>query len=135
MKLYWAQFPRPLNVLFVVGSILGIGGTIVVLHLCGIMLCPLKRFTGIPCFTCGSTRALFALAHGELKNAFLLQPLIVSLMLILAPIAVGYLYAAWTQKRLPCLLLSSAEKLILFIAILSFTLLNWAYLIRSTLYE
>ena len=135
MKFYWAQFPRPRTVLLVVGSILAMGGTIVVLHLCGIMLCPLKRFMGLPCFTCGSTRALFALAHGELKNAFLLQPLIVSLVLILAPIAVGCLYVAWTQKRLPCLLLSSAEKIILFIAILSLTLLNWVYLMRSTLYE
>jgi hypothetical protein len=108
------------------------GVTIAILHLFGIMLCPLKHFTGIPCFTCGSTRALFALAHGELKAAFLLQPLIVSLVLILAPIAIGSLYVAGVRRRLPCLSFTSAEKMILFITILSLTLLNWCYLIRNT---
>ena len=132
MKLYWVQLPRPRTVAFVVGSLAAMGGTIAILHLCGIMLCPLMHFTGIPCFTCGSTRALFALAHGELKTAFLLQPLIISLVLILAPIAIGSLYVAGVRRRLPCLSFTSAEKMILFITILSLTLLNWCYLIRNT---
>jgi len=132
MKLYWVQLPRPRTVVLVVGSLAAMGGTIMLLQLCGIMLCPLKRLTGIPCFTCGSTRALFALAHGELKSAFLLQPLIVSLVLILTPIAIGCLSTAWVHRRLPCLSLTSTEKIILFITILSLTLLNWAYLIRNT---
>ncbi|MCX6898261.1 MAG: DUF2752 domain-containing protein [Verrucomicrobia bacterium] len=31
--------------------------------------CPLRRLTGIPCATCGMTRAAAALCHGELAQA------------------------------------------------------------------
>jgi hypothetical protein len=78
---------------------------------------------------------MFALFHGDLKNAFLLQPLVVSLALFLSPIAVGHLYTAGVHRRLLCLSFTSTEKIILFIVILLLTLLNWAYLLRSTLYE
>lgn len=33
------------------------------------MTCPLRRFTGIPCATCGMTRAAVALCHGEFAQA------------------------------------------------------------------
>jgi len=114
------------------GSLLGIGGIIGVLHLCGVMLCPWKKYTGIPCFTCGSTRAVFEFFHGNITNAFLLQPLVISLLLILTPLGGIYLYTGTVQKRLPLLSLTPNEKTIFFISILSLTLLNWIYLVRST---
>jgi len=114
------------------GSLLVIGGIIGVLHLCGVMLCPLKRYTGIPCFTCGSTRAVFALLHGEFKTAFLVQPLVSSLVLLLTPVAGIHLYTATVQKRILLFSFTPTEKTFFFLVILSLTLLNWTYLVRST---
>ena len=33
------------------------------------IICPLRRFTGIPCASCGLTRAAVALCHGQLATA------------------------------------------------------------------
>ncbi len=33
------------------------------------LICPLRRFTGIPCASCGLTRAASALCHGRLAEA------------------------------------------------------------------
>src|SRR5687767_14071360 len=36
--------------------------------------CSFKNLTGLPCATCGSTRALRALSHGQLSEAFWWNP-------------------------------------------------------------
>jgi hypothetical protein len=36
--------------------------------------CPLRRWTGIPCLTCGGTRAVVSLAEGDPVGAFSLNP-------------------------------------------------------------
>ncbi|HRQ72916.1 MAG TPA: DUF2752 domain-containing protein [Phycisphaerales bacterium] len=38
--------------------------------------CTLRRATGIPCGTCGSTRAAFALAHGDAAAALRYNPFV-----------------------------------------------------------
>jgi hypothetical protein len=38
-------------------------------------LCPLKGLAGIPCATCGMTRAFVHLAHGDLARALAASPL------------------------------------------------------------
>jgi hypothetical protein len=42
------------------------------------MKCAFKATTGLPCVTCGGTRALRALTRGEVAQAFWLNPLVVS---------------------------------------------------------
>ncbi len=37
--------------------------------------CPLKSLSGLPCLTCGTTRAAVALAQGDLAAALALNPL------------------------------------------------------------
>jgi len=75
---------------------------------------------------------VFEFFHGNVRSAFLLQPLVISLLFILTPLSGVYLYTATLQKRLPFLSLTQTEKTIFFIIILSLTLLNWVYLVRST---
>jgi hypothetical protein len=99
----------------------------------GITLCPLRRYTGIPCFTCGSTRAILALLSGEIKTAFVTQPLVISLVCILAPIALFSLCAALLQKRLFVVSLSRVEKVILVSFLSAATLLNWLYLLSTNM--
>ena len=45
--------------------------------------CPLKELTGIPCPTCGGTRALAALARLDLKEALLCNPLVTVVWLMM----------------------------------------------------
>lgn len=43
-------------------------------------LCPLHALSGIPCPTCGVTRAVAALLHGEVGRAIILNPLMTALL-------------------------------------------------------
>jgi hypothetical protein len=52
----------------------------------GATLCLFKRMTGVACPSCGATRALLALLHGEIGNALYINPLgfvLLPLLLIL----------------------------------------------------
>ena len=100
-------------------------------QLLGIALCPLRRYTGIPCFTCGSTRAILALISGDITIAFMTQPLVISLVCILAPIALFSLSTALLQKRLFMVSFSRVEKVILLFFLSAATLLNWLYLLST----
>jgi Protein of unknown function (DUF2752) len=40
------------------------------------LICPFRHVTGVPCIGCGGTRALVALAHGDLGDAFFWNPLV-----------------------------------------------------------
>ena len=49
--------------------------------------CPFHALTGLPCPLCGSTHALLALAHGDLRAAFGWNPL-ATVLCLLAPVLV-----------------------------------------------
>lgn len=55
----------------------------------GVLACPLKELTSVPCPTCGTTRALFALANGDVFGALRLQPLVTT------GVGLGFLASAW----------------------------------------
>ena len=38
--------------------------------------CPFRRWTGLPCLTCGGTRAVLALCRGDLLGALAFNPLV-----------------------------------------------------------
>ena len=93
--------------------------------------CLFRETTGIPCFTCGATRCLRALVHGDLSGAFWIQPLVFILLWL------GLLYFAHSAvtvgARLPRLRWEGASSWLkwalaglLILAVLA----NWAYLVR-----
>lgn len=68
------------------------------------VLCPFRAITGLPCPTCGSTRALFAFLGGRPLEALRLNPLAGATMVL----AIPYLAYAGTVStlRLPRLRVS-----------------------------
>lgn len=53
------------------------------------IICPFRLFFNIPCFSCGLTRSVLSILHGEFLTAMLYNPLgyIATIYLIVAPIA------------------------------------------------
>lgn len=93
--------------------------------------CHFRRFTGLPCVSCGSTRCYVAAAHGHLLTAFLYNPLIfvVSVSLLV--------WGAWsiiaTVRRLPGwrVELTRGERRAFAMAVVFTVLANWIYLILT----
>ena len=93
-------------------------------------VCYLKAFTGIPCPTCGSTRAIGCLAHGDLAGAFGMNPLATAAFLALVPWALTDL-ALLTRGRALNLSVSPRMGQALRVAAVVTVLANWAYLIAA----
>ena len=90
--------------------------------------CAFKAFTGIPCPTCGTTRSLMHLAHGDLRGSLLMNP-VFALVMVLA--LLWFLYNSivllFNASRLSLSLTSTESNFVRFIT-LSAMLLNWSYL-------
>lgn len=89
--------------------------------------CPFRALTGVPCATCGMTRAFVRLAHGQLAGALAASPLG-------ALLAGGsWLFAAAAALRLaagvPWPALPPAAPRRLAVAALLALLANWAWLV------
>jgi hypothetical protein len=93
--------------------------------------CVFKGLTGVPCPTCGATRSVVHLAHGELSASISLNPL-VPLCLVIA--AVAFMYSLITLifgiPRIG-IILSDREKDIVRSGMVALVLANWCYLIFS----
>lgn len=93
-------------------------------------LCPLHMLTGLPCPTCGMTRGLSCLLHGNLEAALLFNPL---LMTILIGMALYLLYCVVVVSaglpRLRCEPLSKITALAMRVGVVALIAGNWIYLI------
>ena len=89
------------------------------------IICTLRRFTGIPCPTCGATRAVDAAFSGDLLAAFAFNPLVMLVLLIGIPIVV----IRFVAKRRVVLGLTRRERIIAWVTGLSLVALNWSYVI------
>ena len=58
----------------------------------GVVLCPFRRITHLPCPGCGMTRALLALCRGDLHSALAIHPL--------SPFAAALLCGWWVNNLL-----------------------------------
>ena len=96
-----------------------VGAVVLAAHAAGIVLCPLRRFAGIPCPGCGSTRAAMLILRGEIAAAVAMNPLAVSLFA---------LFPAWLlffrRRKWSC----GAKVALLAIAVLAVAA-NWAWLL------
>jgi len=90
-------------------------------------LCPLRTLTGLPCPTCGATRAAEAMLGGHFLDAVLYNPLVT--LAALAFLVVGLAAPVWTRvvDRLPDL--PSAPPVFARLAMAAGLVGNWAYVI------
>jgi hypothetical protein len=89
--------------------------------------CVFRSLTGIPCPTCGTTRAAAAFLDGHLITAFAANPLAAAaglLFVVGAPLA-----ALWALARWPVPVLPKPLPRWFRIAAVAIILANWAYII------
>jgi hypothetical protein len=99
--------------------------------------CPVKNLTGIPCPSCGITRALVYVIKGQPGMAFTINPLsyIVGLIMIIAPLWI--IFDIWKKKDTFIQFYNKTENLLkkkgyamVFIVLI---MLNWIYIIYKGL--
>jgi hypothetical protein len=112
------------------GAVLLIGLLVTALHLCGVRVCLFHRLTGLPCLTCGGTRALAALAVGDVVRAFRVQPLVSALIVVCSLwLAVNtFCLAVW--RRRVSVRLSPLGWFLLVTGLLALAVCNWVVLFR-----
>lgn len=95
----------------------------------GLPACPFLAVTGIPCLTCGATRAALALASFDPLAALALNPLATVgwAVLVAGGLAAGVYSALGGELREPRFRPSLAARL----SIVAVLLLNWAYVVSA----
>ena len=88
-------------------------------------LCPLKRFTGVPCPTCGATRAVLATLGGHVMEGFLYNPLV---FVVLAALAAGLLMRVFFARRVSVEMTRREQRWALVLAVILLAA-NWAYVL------
>lgn len=91
--------------------------------------CPMREWTGVPCFGCGATRCLNDLLHGNLRAAVAWNPAVAAAA---GAIALVWLYcaAAWLLRlpRVRIVSLTPAGVTLLRVAVVAVIAVNWMYL-------
>ena len=64
------------------------------------IICPLRRFTGIPCASCGLTRAAVALCHGQLAAASAQNLAAIPLAVVFLAWLILLAWESTTQRRI-----------------------------------
>ena len=112
----------------IISAVCIVGGCVALAHVCGVTLCPLKRLAGVPCPTCGSTRAVVLLLRGDLCGAFALQPL-ASAAVCLLPSAWAAAWIVFGWRRTALFLRAALRRPLFWWLCAAAVAANWAYVI------
>lgn len=95
------------------------------------MVCPFRGMTGLPCPTCGATRAGLALVSGDILLALRMNPPAAVALLGLAPYVAYALVVAWLDWPRLRVRFSAADWLLCRGAVLASVVATWAFLITD----
>lgn len=109
---------------------LALAGFAVLCHVAGVTVCPLKRMTGFPCPTCGTTRACLAMLRGDVSNAFRIQPFAVCLCFGILH-ALGIAVAVVGGARVRAFLTALFSRCSVWVLCLAWLVADWVYVIRN----
>ena len=112
----------------VIAAICIVGGCVALAHVCGLTLCPLKRLTGVPCPTCGSTRAAALMLRGDVGGAFAMQPLAMTVACLL-PLAWLASWSVFGRRRTAMFLRAAVRRPLFWWLCAAAVVANWAYVI------
>jgi len=121
----------PLGAILAGIGVLG-GAAVALLHLDALpfTICTFKLATGLPCLTCGTTRAMGRLFHGDLAGAWLMNPLATAGALALVPWAVADLLLM-IQGRAARVQLAPPAARAVRVLVVAAALANWAWLVAA----
>ena len=91
--------------------------------------CLFKVLTGLPCLTCGSTRSVVHLSHGDIPSAFAMNPLMALCMISALLYFIYSLMSAVFYLPRVSILLTDKERRVVGAGVVAALLLQWAYLI------
>jgi hypothetical protein len=111
------------------GALLLIGAGLALLQAFGVSVCVFHRLTGLPCLTCGSTRAAVLLLTGEARDAFFLQPFATAGGLLAGAGCFFYAVNLFLWRRVARVWLEGRETRVCVCAVIALALLNWLYLV------
>ena len=96
--------------------------------------CMFRLWSGIPCPSCGGTHCAVQLAHFHFLPAFLSNPFIFVMLLLLTFWGMNTIVGLVTKKNVK-FILSTKEKRILKWSIILTVPINWIYLITKTIIQ
>ena len=95
-------------------------------------LIPVCRFhatTGLPCPTCGATRAIHLLSTGKIIQAWIMQPLLITIALFAAIYSVySFIVVLGKLPRIRLVNITTKNRNYILIACATLITLNWIYL-------
>jgi hypothetical protein len=91
--------------------------------------CVFRGLTGIPCPTCGATRSVVHLSHGNFLSAFTMNPLITVLLIAATVYFVVSLVSAMFDLPRMSVFFTDSEKHIVRAGVAILLLVQWVYLV------
>jgi uncharacterized protein DUF2752 len=121
----------PLGAIFLaMGAVIALAVAVLHLDRLPILVCLFRAVTGLPCLTCGATRALGELVSGDLAGALAMNPLATLVAFALIPWGIGDVALMTRGRALSVEVAPVAARALRVAAVLAVTA-NWAYLVAA----
>ena len=119
----------PLGAIFLgIGAVAALAVAVLHLDRLPFLVCLFHAATGIPCLTCGATRALADLAAGDVRGALAMNPLATLGAFALVPWGLGDLALMTRGRALSVEVAPPAARVLRVLAIVA-VIANWGYLV------